>query len=53
MYQAAVRSGALPLAILVGVTPLVSRLVEQVVAVPMAPVVQVVVAVGITPASEP
>src|SRR5215813_2265917 len=53
MYQAAVKSGALALARLSGVLPLVSRVVEQVVATPRAAVVQLVVAVGITPASEP
>jgi hypothetical protein len=57
MYQAAVKSGALPLAGLSGVTPLVSRVVVQVASVELAtagaPAVQLVVAVGITPASEP
>src|SRR5579885_1475427 len=53
MYQAAVKSGEVALAMLSGVLPLVSNVVVQVVAVASAAVVQLVVAVGITPASEP
>src|SRR5579862_1513988 len=56
-YHAAVKSGAVPLVMLSGVTPLVSNEVEQVEVVALmaagAPAVQLVVAVGITPASFP
>src|SRR5580692_2562988 len=50
-YNAAVKSGAVVLATLSGNCPLVSTVVEQVVAVASAAIVQLVVAVGIKPAS--
>src|ERR1700722_2173659 len=52
-YQAAVKSGEGDLAMLSGSWPLVSTAVVQVVATPRVATVQVVVALGTTPASEP
>src|ERR1700690_2268053 len=51
-YQAAVTSGAVDLATLTGNWPLVSSAVVHTVAVASAAIVQVVVAVGMTPASD-